>query len=249
MSALLEHVTFSTPQSAAQQRFDALYTEHHERIFNFIYRMNVCVSDAQDWAADTFVKAWQKLPEALAAEERDGSFGWQAWLYRIAHNRAMDEFRHRRLIYWENWDTYTATFHTSQIAPDRPDQEAERREEREEVQALLGKMHPQYRTVMVLRVYQDLSYDEMAEVLNTTRAAIKSLLYRAREELRQLYNNAERAHARQESLPAKTRGGVWPPEMRRRGRALCNLGMAHRQVALLLGVPRNTVDDWARSAA
>ena len=80
------------------------------------------------------------------------------------------------------------------------------REDTEEVGLLLRQMHPKYRLCLLLREYHDLSYDEIAEVLVTTRAAVKSLLFRAREEFRQVYRRAERQPGRgHAAAPARRR--------------------------------------------
>ena len=64
------------------------------------------------------------------------------------------------------------------------------REQAAEVQATLARLRPPYRTVLLLREYRQLSYDEMAEVLSTTRSGVKSMLFKARAEFRRCWPNA-----------------------------------------------------------
>jgi hypothetical protein len=60
-------------------------------------------------------------------------------------------------------------------------------EDAEMVQEVLKKLHPRHRLALLLREFQHLSYDEMAITLKTTQSAVKSLLFRAREEFRKAY--------------------------------------------------------------
>jgi RNA polymerase sigma-70 factor (ECF subfamily) len=59
------------------------------------------------------------------------------------------------------------------------------------VQVVLEKLSPKYRMCLVLREYDGLSCQEIADVMGTTRSAVKSLLFRAREEFRQVYQTVE----------------------------------------------------------
>ena len=78
------------------------------------------------------------------------------------------------------------------VAKESPERDVVNRENREEVQYILDRLNPKYRLCILLREYQGLSYDEIAQVLGTTRAAVKSLLFRAREEFRQVFKTVER---------------------------------------------------------
>ncbi|HEV2125191.1 MAG TPA: RNA polymerase sigma factor [Chloroflexota bacterium] len=164
--------------------FETIFNQYQTAIYNYIYRLMGSSEDAYDMTQDVFLKAYLALPRT----SEDLKVG--AWLYRIATNLCYDEMRHRKLIKWQPWEAFVSVFHPSQVAKDSPERESISKENSEEVQLLLEKLPPKYRMCIVLREYQDLSYDEIAEVLNTTRAAVKSLLFRAREEFRQVYSRS-----------------------------------------------------------
>jgi RNA polymerase sigma-70 factor (ECF subfamily) len=172
--------------------FERLFAQYEQPIYQYVYRLLGDAEDARDFTQDAFVKAYRKLPETLAK----GEFQPQAWLYRIATNVCLDELRHRKLVKWQPWEAFISVFHPSQVAKDSPERDTIDRENTEEVQLILEKLHPKYRMCLILREYHDLSYDEIAEVLATTRAAVKSLLFRAREEFRQVYARVERQPGR-----------------------------------------------------
>jgi len=141
--------------------------------------------DAYDLTQETFLRAYSALPK-IRGELRVGP-----WLYRIATNLCMDQLRRRKLIRWEQLDNLLAVFHPRQAAKDSPERETLRQESRELVHRVLDKLPPKYRACLVLREYQGMSCEEIAVVLGTTRSAVKSLLFRAREEFRVVHDRLE----------------------------------------------------------
>jgi RNA polymerase sigma-70 factor (ECF subfamily) len=185
-----EAALIARAQAGDHAAFEAIFTQYQTAIYNYIYRLMGSAEDAYDMTQDTFLKAYLALPKT-SDDLRVG-----AWLYRIATNVCLDELRHRKLVKWQPWEAFVSVFHPSQVAKDSPERDCINSENNEEVQLILEKMHPKYRMCLILREYHDLSYDEIAEVLSTTRAAVKSLLFRAREEFRQVYAKVERQPGR-----------------------------------------------------
>jgi len=188
--AVSEAVLIARAQAGDHAAFESIFNQYQTAIYNYIYRLMGSAEDAYDLTQDTFLKAYL----ALAKTSDDLRVG--AWLYRIATNVCLDELRHRKLVKWQPWEAFISVFHPSQVAKDSPERDTIDRENTEEVQLILEKLHPKYRMCLILREYHDLSYDEIAEVLATTRAAVKSLLFRAREEFRQVYARVERQPGR-----------------------------------------------------
>jgi RNA polymerase sigma-70 factor (ECF subfamily) len=184
--AVTEATLIARAQAGDHAAFESIFTQYQTQIYNYIYRLMGSAEDAYDMTQDTFLKAYLALPKT-SDDLRVG-----AWLYRIATNVCLDELRHRRLVKWQPWEAFISVFHPTQVAKDSPERDTIDRENTEEVQLILDKLHPKYRMCLILREYHDLSYDEIADVLNTTRAAVKSLLFRAREEFRQVYAKVER---------------------------------------------------------
>ena len=180
-----ERTAIAFAQAGNHQAFEWIFGQYETQIYNYVYRMMGSAEDAYDLTQDTFLKAYL----ALAKTSDDLRVG--AWLYRIATNGCLDELRHRKLVKWQPWEAFISVFHRSQVAKDSPERDTIDRENASEVEAILAKLHPKYRMCLILREYHDLSYDEIAEVLTTTRAAVKSLLFRAREEFRSVYARVE----------------------------------------------------------
>lgn len=176
--------------------FAQLFEQYEQPIYQYVYRLLGDAEDARDFTQDAFVKAYKKLPATL----EKGNFQPQAWLYRIATNVCLDELRHRKLVKWQPWETFVSLFHTSQIARDNPERDALQRETRHEVQIVLDRLSPRYRAALILREYHGLGYEEIADVMGTSRTAVKTLLLRARESFRLHY---AKAHP---TLAAEARG-------------------------------------------
>lgn len=202
----------STP-AAHRRAFEALFEQHHARIYDFIARMIDDPAEADDLTQDVFLKAYRKLPETVAR----GDFRPVPWLYRIATNRCIDLLRRRRLVGWCSldrllpwrpwhpprgktwvlepagaylWSRPTAVSSAEGVevadptGSGDPQRQVLEHERAVDVQTALGRLRPSYRTVLLLREYRQLSYDEIAEVISSTRSGVKSLLYRARGEFR-----------------------------------------------------------------
>ncbi|HEV2122211.1 MAG TPA: RNA polymerase sigma factor, partial [Chloroflexota bacterium] len=150
-------ILISRAQAGDHAAFEAIFNQYQTAIYNYIYRLMGSSEDAYDMTQDTFLKAYL----ALARTSEDLKVG--AWLYRIATNVCLDELRHRKLIKWQPWEAFVSVFHPSQVAKDSPERDCIHKENNEEVQMILEQMNPKYRMVLILREYQDLSYDEIAE--------------------------------------------------------------------------------------
>lgn len=160
--------------------FEAIYQRYERRIYSFVYRMMGNAEDASDLTQDTFVKAYLALPRTTP------DLNVSAWLHRIASNACLDVLRRRRIVQWLPWEVFDTNPALEPAAPDDPAGNYLRRETELEVQRILTLLSPKHRTALVLKEYQGLSCDEIAAVMGTSRSAVKSLLFRAREEFRQV---------------------------------------------------------------
>ena len=139
-------------QAGDEEAFTTIFEQYRTAIWNFLFRQTKDADDADDFTADTFLKAWLALPQT----REDLRIG--AWLYRIAQNVWLDQVRHRRLVQWQSWESYLSAFHPTQVAGDSPEREAITAEGAAEVRAVLAEMRPEYREVLELREFSDRSY-------------------------------------------------------------------------------------------
>ena len=164
-----------------QETFEEIFDRFERPIYNYVLRLMGNAEDARDLPQESFLKAFSALPKMPS----DLAVG--PWLYRIATNTCLDELRRRRVIKWQPWDSFMAVFHPKQVDEEEPEREVLRLERADMVQQVLMKLPPKYRLCLLLREYQECSCDEIGAVLGISRGAVKSLLFRAREEFRRVY--------------------------------------------------------------
>lgn len=161
-------------QSGDRNAYGELVRRHHTGVINVIYRMCGDVELAQDTAQEAFVQAWLHLPSF-----RPGT-SLRNWLYRIAVNAAIDALRREARI--SGLDIETLPIPDPQAGPEAALLQKERQVTVQ--QAVLGLTEAS-RSVLVLREYGGLSYQEIAATLNIPLGTVMSRLNYARRQLKQ----------------------------------------------------------------
>jgi len=158
------------------EAFGELVTRYQTGVFNVCYRMLHERGEAEDMAQETFMRAYDRLNTFDLERE----FG--PWIRRVAANLCLNfiESRKSTLPLDEERDADQAR---------RPEKQVEVKERSEQVRDALTSLPAQYRVVVELRHYQEMSYDEIARELNIPLSDVKSHLFRARKLL------AEKLHA------------------------------------------------------
>ncbi|HEX5174705.1 MAG TPA: sigma-70 family RNA polymerase sigma factor [Gaiellaceae bacterium] len=156
-------------QQGDRDALEELYLIHFDRIYSYLHVSVGNRHDAEDLTTQTFLKMLEKI----------GSFKWQsapfsAWLFRIAHNLAMDHFRSRR-----RWQP-------EEEVPEPPGEEEPSAElvamktiGRESMLKLIDRLSPEQQQVLTLKFVFNLPNAEVAAILDKTEGAIKSLQHRA----------------------------------------------------------------------
>ena len=161
--------------------FTTAYLAYRAAIYNYVRRLVVDETDAEDLTLAAFEKALR------AWERRPADNELRPWLFRIATNTCLDELRRRRRIRWQPWSAFISLFHPSQVAPDDPEETALRNERVALIRAALAQLSPRDRAALLMREHHGLFVDEIGEALGISRAAAKVTLFRARERLRDAY--------------------------------------------------------------
>lgn len=155
--------------------FQLLVERYQERIFALARHYTKSAVEVEDIAQDTFLKAYRRLDSF----QRQSSFS--TWLYRIAVNTATDylsRHRRRRLHLVETDAELDAARDLDKSAGSvEPLLDDELRQVTRQV---LDTLPEKYRTILILREFEDLSYTEMAEVLQCSIGTVESRLFRAR---------------------------------------------------------------------
>ena len=163
--------------------FEELVHRYQRPISVYVYRMIGDYEAALDLTQEIFIKVYGSLSRYRP------EFKFSTWIYRIAHNTAIDHLRRssvreHSLSSGAEGDHYDLPIKSSRLSPE---QESEREERRLEIELVVRSLPTAYRELIVLRHSQDLTYEEIVEVTGLPLGTVKNRLFRAREMMRQQF--------------------------------------------------------------
>lgn len=163
--------------------FEELVRRYQRPITSYVFRMLGDYESSLDVTQEVFIKVYNSL------SKYSSEYKFSTWLYRIAHNAAVDHMRRNSItpqsIESENAD---GSFQIQiESRGSSPEQDRERSEWRNEIDAVVRCLPPAYRDLILLRHARDLSYDEIAEETGLPLGTVKNRLFRAREMMREMF--------------------------------------------------------------
>lgn len=164
--------------------FEQLLLEHQKNVYNLCYRMAGDPDDAMDLSQETFLRAWRCLDQYQFAS------AFSTWLYRLCSNICIDFLRRRRRqqtvpLTFEDADGEEQTYAVPDAQP-LPEEQVELKLTRETLAAAMAQLLPEHRAVLQLRVVNEMSYEQIADVLDIQIGTVKSRLSRARNQLKKI---------------------------------------------------------------
>jgi RNA polymerase sigma-70 factor, ECF subfamily len=163
--------------------FEELVRRYQRPITSYIFRMVGNYESALDVTQEVFIKVYNSLTKYSP------EYKFSTWLYRIAHNAAVDHLRRNSVnVQSLEAENSEGTFELQiESRGATPEQEHERSEWRSEIESVVRCLPPAYRDLILLRHGRDLSYDEIAEVTALPLGTVKNRLFRAREMMRDMF--------------------------------------------------------------
>lgn len=168
-----------------QHAFGLLVQAYQKPVFNLTYRMLGNAQEAEDAAQETFLKAYSSLRQYQPEHK------FSTWLFAIANHHCIDRLRKRRVSLVSIEDNPVLENLTGDSP--LPERHALAREQSAEMQQLLNELEPEYRLPLILRYWEEYSYEEIATAMEITVAAVKSRLFRARQQVAKLYGERQTA--------------------------------------------------------
>jgi RNA polymerase sigma factor (sigma-70 family) len=161
---------FSSVGYDCHAQLTSIMTEYERPLYNFVLSIAHDSDVALDCVQDTFLRAYEALKRGKSINS--------AWLYTVARNRSMDEFRRKRWIHQDpDALDYVPVYHSS--------------DESVVVQGVLDRMNSTDREVLHLFVVAGFKTDEIGTIMGMNGTAIRQRLYRARERFRALYGRED----------------------------------------------------------
>ena len=170
-----------------QNAYADIVNLYQHKLYQICYRMLGNKQEAEDIAQEAFVRAYINL------HSYDQKRKFSTWLYRIATNLCIDRIRKKKPDYYldaevagtDGLDMY------SQIAANErlPEDVVTDMELQERIQYEISRLPDKYRSVIVLKYIEELSLQEISEILDMPLGTVKTRIHRGREALRKQLNN------------------------------------------------------------
>ena len=164
--------------------FSVLVNRHRNSIVNLTYRYLGNRADAEDLAQEVFLKVYR------ARQRYEARAKFTTWLYRVAVNASLNEVRNRKSRPTHGAAPLTGTVDSDFVpsladhGAESPPEGVEREELKEQVRAAVDDLPDRQKMALLLNKFHGLSYEDLSETMEMTIPAIKSLLVRARENVR-----------------------------------------------------------------
>lgn len=156
------------------QAFDVLIQRYGKRIHRVIYGMVHNYADTEDLTQDTFVRAYEGIKKFKE------QYKFYTWLYRIAINLCINHYKRKKMIQF-------TSLTNSEFSPDEnPKTNVESQDLRRAVEYQLTQLPEEQKMVFVLRTFDEMSYQEIADILGISMGTVMSRLARARHKLKEL---------------------------------------------------------------
>ena len=160
-----------------QEAFAELVRRYEKQIFSLAYRLCGDYDEAADLAQEAFLRIYRML------DRFDPEKKFFSWMYRVAHNSCINALNKRpaNVIPVERTEEYMAE-DTANTA-DEPEQNYLNREVRSQIDAAIASLPENYRQVIYLRYIEDLSYQQISEMLNLPVSTVETRLFRGKKQL------------------------------------------------------------------
>ena len=182
MAESMEDIWLRKARDGDQAAFGCLVRAYEKRVFALTRRLCADPSDAEEAAQDAFLAVWQGLPNFR------GEASFSTWLYRLTANACADILRRRQRR--SGQDEPLDQAETLPARGPGPQEAAERKELRSAIEAGLRQLPEDYRTALILREIQQLSYEEIAAATGAELGTVKSRISRGRGLLRKFLTEA-----------------------------------------------------------
>ena len=164
--------------------FQILVERHQTSVINLIYRFTGDPTKSQDLSQEVFLRVWQ------AAGTYEPKAEFTTWLYRVVANLCLNEMKSSRRKRWLRFfhsDTDEQAVGEENFSNGSPSPEdlLLARERSRQITSALQSLPENQRMALILKRYDDLSYEEIARILNCSVSAVESLLVRAKKNLQE----------------------------------------------------------------
>ena len=185
-SKLTDQEVVVLARQGREAAFRELIGRYERPVFSLIYRLVRHREKAEDLSQETFIKVLNAL------NRYDPSYKFSSWIFKIAHNTALDLLRKKEpdtlsldgSPHAETQSEVEATTVTAVSSDESPEEYAASKELGEVLERAIATLRPEYRTAIVLCHVEGRAYEEIAEIMGVPLGTVKTYIHRARNELK-----------------------------------------------------------------
>lgn len=169
-------------------RYGEMAERYRGKLFAYLYRLVGSKEESEDLLQDVFMKVYKNL------DSYDTQRKFSSWIYRIAHNEAVNYIKRRSLKRFIPWENVTVTKDKLEMSSTEEGAEVSwiRKESRREIERAIKKLPLKYQQVLILRYYLDKPYEEISEISGKPVNTVGTLINRAKKKLFLELNKAKK---------------------------------------------------------
>lgn len=166
-------------QEQNREAYQELFLRYHKKLFTYIFHLVGNKDETEDILQNVFSKTYRSIGNF------DITRKFSSWIYRIAHNEAINFLKRRSKRYTVSWDDISTSKDKLDTATndERPEEKWEHQEITREIDDALKKLPEKYQQVLKLRYFQEQSYEDIGHILKKPVNTIGTLINRAKKKL------------------------------------------------------------------
>ena len=157
-----------------KQAYAHIINKYKNQLYATILRMTKHPQDAQDLVQDAFIKVYRNL------DKYDASGSFSSWLYRVAINHCMDEFRKK-----SHSTVQVEIDETKVVNREHPEVVFLKKEKSRQLERLISTLPEDERLIILLRYINEISYEEIGEMMDVPLSTVRNKLHRAKKKMRE----------------------------------------------------------------
>jgi RNA polymerase sigma-70 factor, ECF subfamily len=170
----------------SKQAFNVLVDRYSSSVYRLACNITRDLSEAEDVVQETYLKAFKHLSSFEPAKA-----AFKNWLLTIARNQSISVFgsvKRKALHFLSEIDADSGSRNEAYFVcqEDIAEVQYEKKEDLKRLEMALGKLSERQRTALTLKVYEEMSYNEIADIMKLTASSVESLIFRARKRLMEL---------------------------------------------------------------
>lgn len=173
------------------EMFEKIIERYQGKLFFYILRLTGDREEAKDLLQDVFIKTYRNI-SSFDTERK-----FSSWIYRIAHNEAINYLKRKSLKRFISWEDVSSS--KDKIEMSNGEENAheiwERKDDIKGVNEAIDKLPPKYKQVLHLKYFSDKSYDEISDILEKPINTVGTLISRAKKKLHQEINNLNKRNS------------------------------------------------------